>query len=71
MALFATGDTIKDYTIILLTIVLGAVAGQATEVIPSYTPTVLCSIVILIALEALGNVVAAIKQLAVVEFTIY
>ena len=63
-------DIVKDYTIILLTIVLGTVVNSTTEAIPGYTFIVLSSIVILIVPKVLCNVITIVKQLVVVELTI-
>jgi len=63
-------NTVEGYVVILLTIVLGAVAGGATEAIPGYTFTVLSSIVILIVPKTLYNIIATVKQFVVIELTI-
>jgi len=70
MALLMARDTVEGCAVILLTTVLGAVAGGTTEATPGYTSTVLSNIVILIAPKALYNITATIKQLVVVELTI-
>jgi hypothetical protein len=56
--------------VILLVAVLGAVAGYAAEATSSYTLTVFYYMVILVALEALHDIAAAVKQLAVVELAV-
>ena len=63
-------DTVEGCTVILLTIVLRAIAGGATEAIPGYTSTILSSMVILIVPKTLYNIIATVKQLVVVEFTV-
>jgi len=70
MALLIARDAVKGYIIILLAIVLGAVAGSTIEAIPGYTFTVLNSIIILIAPKVLYNIIATVKQLIIIEFTI-
>jgi len=71
MALLAARDIVEGCPVILLTTVLGAVAGCAAKAAPSHTPAVLCSVVILIAPEALCDIAAAIEQLTVMELTIH
>ena len=71
MALLAARDTVEGCLVILLTTVLGAVAGCAAEAALSHTPAVLCSVVILITPEALYDIAAAIEQLIVMELTVY
>jgi hypothetical protein len=70
IALLIARDTVEGCAVVLLTVVLGAVAGYAVEATPSYASIVLSSIVILIAPKALYNIVAAIKQLTVVELAV-
>jgi len=61
MALLIVRDIIKGYTVILLIIVLGIIANDATEAIPSYTFTILSNIIILIIPKVLYNIIATIK----------
>jgi len=61
MALLIIRDIVEGYVIILLTIVLGAVAGSATEATPGYTSTILSSMIILIVPKVLYNIIATIK----------
>jgi len=68
--LFIARDVVEGCAVILLTIVLGVVAGGATEAIPGYTSIVLSSMVILIVSKALYNIIATVKQLVIVELTI-
>jgi hypothetical protein len=63
-------DTVEGCAVVLLTAVLGAVAGCAAEATPGYASAVLSSMVILIAPKALCNIAAAIKQLIVVELAV-
>jgi len=63
-------DIVEGCAVILLIIVLGIVAGGATEATPSYTSTVLNSIIILIVPKVLCNIIVIVKQFIVVEFTI-
>jgi len=71
VALFTARNTIESYIIILFTIVLRTVANYTTEPIPNNTFTILCNIVILIILKVLNNIVATVKKLIVIEFTIH
>jgi len=61
MVLFIARNTIKGYVIILLTIVLGTMASDATEAIPDYTFTILNSIIILIIPKVLYNIIIIVK----------
>jgi len=61
MALLMARDVVEGYAVILLTIVLGAMAGGATEATPGYTSTVLSSMVILIVSKVLYNVIVTVK----------
>jgi len=61
MALLIVRDTVEGCAVLLLTIVLGAVAGGAIEAISGYTSVILSSIVILIVPKVLYDVVATIK----------
>jgi len=61
MALLIVRDIVEGCAVLLLTIVLGAIAGGTIEAAPGYTSIVLSSIVILIAPKALCDVVATIK----------
>jgi len=70
MALLMARDIVKDCAIILLTIVLETMADGTTEAIPSYTSTMLSSIIILIVPKTLYNIIAIVKQFIVVELTI-
>jgi len=70
MALLMARDTVENYAVILPTIVLRTIADGTTEAIPSYTSTVLSSMVILIVPKVLCNIIATVKQLVVVELTI-
>jgi hypothetical protein len=70
MALLAAGDIVEGCTIILLRAVLRAMASCTTEATLSDVATVFDCMVVLIALEALCDIAAAIKQLAVMEFAV-
>jgi len=70
MALLIVRDAVEGCAVLLLAIVLGAVAGGATEAAPGYTSAVLSSMVILIAPKVLCDIIATIKQLIVMELTI-
>jgi len=61
MVLFMAKDVVKGYVVILLTTVLGTMAGGVIEAIPSYTSIVLSSIVILIASKVLYNIITIVK----------
>jgi len=61
MALLIARNTIEGYAVILLIIVLGTVAGSATEATPGYTFTVFNSMIILIVSKVLYNIIATIK----------
>jgi len=71
MALLITRDIMESYIVILLTVVLRTVTSYTTEPIPNNAFIVLCSIVILIVLKVLSNIVVTIKELTIVELTIY
>jgi len=70
MVLLMAKDIVKDYAIILLTIVLGIIAGGTIEAILGYTSTILSNMVILIVSKVLYNIIAIVKQLIIMEFTI-
>jgi len=70
MALLIVRNIVKDYTVILFTIVVGAVAGGAIETILDYISTVLSNIVILIISKVLYNIIVTVKQFIVMELTI-
>jgi len=61
MVLFIVKNIIKNYTIILFTIVLGTIAGGAIKAIPGYTSTILNSMIILIIPKILYNIIVIIK----------
>jgi len=61
IALLMAKNVVKGYAVILLTIVLGAVAGGATEATPGYTFIVLSSMVILIVPKVLCNIIVIVK----------
>jgi len=61
MTLLIARDIVEGCAVILLIIVLGAMAGGATEAIPGYTSTVLSSIIILITPKVLYNITVTIK----------
>jgi hypothetical protein len=70
MALLAARDIVEGCTIILLKAVLRAITSCTTKATLSDVATMFNYIVVLIALEALCDIAAAIKQLAVIELTI-
>jgi len=70
MALFIARDIVEGYVVIFLTIVLGTVAGSATEAIPGYTFTILSSMIKLIISKVLYNIITTVKQLIVIKLTI-
>jgi hypothetical protein len=70
MSLLTAGDTMKSCTVFFLVAVLGAVASRATEATSSYTSTVLCCMVVLVALKALCNMAATIEELAVMKLAV-
>jgi len=70
MVLFIIRNIVESCTVILLTIVLGAVVDNTTEATPDYTSTVLSNIVILIVSKVLYNIITTIKQFIIIEFTI-
>jgi len=57
--------------VVLFTIVLRIVINYITEPTPSDAFIILCNIVVLIIFKVLSNIVVTIKELIVVEFTIY
>jgi hypothetical protein len=56
--------------VVLFAAVLRAMASCATEAASSYTSTVLCCMVVLVALKALCNIAATIEELAVMELAV-
>ena len=71
VALLTARDIVEGCAVVLLTVVLGAIASYTTEATPSHAPTVLSSVIILIAFKALSDIAASIKKLTVMEFTVY
>jgi hypothetical protein len=63
-------DIVKGCTIILLRVVLKAMANYTTKATLSNVAIVFNYIVVLIALKALCDIAAAIKQLIVIKLTI-
>ena len=61
VALPVARDTVESCAVVFLTAILRAMAGRAAKATPSYTFTVLCSMIILIALEALGDIATSIE----------
>jgi len=61
----------KSYIVILFAIVLRTMTSYTTKPIPSDTFTILCNIVILIVFKVLSNIVVTVKELIVIELTIY
>jgi hypothetical protein len=70
VALLAARNIIKGYIVILLIAVLRAVASCVAKATSSYTLTVFYYMVILIALKALCDIVAAVKQLTIIKLVV-
>jgi hypothetical protein len=71
MALFAAGDAVMGCAVFFFAAFLGTMASCTTEAASGYTPAVLGRVIVLVALKALSDVTVAVKELAVVEFTVY
>jgi len=61
MILFIARDTVKNYTVIFLIIVLGTVASSVIETILGYTSTILSNMIILIVFKILYNIIVTVK----------
>jgi hypothetical protein len=70
MALLVARDIVEGCTIILLKAVLRAMANCTTKATLSDVAIVFDYMVVLIALKALCDIAAAIKQLVVIELTV-